>query len=275
MTAPTGIEVCDPPKTALVSPPEPGSERRLTKVRPSERSDLADLLKAAKEGLPAETIKTLVELCHVESDRRAKQEFNAAFAAFQKACPMVPRTKVVDYTSKSDAGMRVHYAYAPLEQIITTIRPHLDANDLSYSWDCDELTKPGNLIVTCTIGHISGAERKSVAQGPIDSPTKMSPLQKVNAARTTLQRTSLIGALGLVNCDDDPDGNESGGASAALTEAQRHTILDLLMQMNANPATYVTFAKSYGVEKIGDIPGVCFGPACDRLNKQIAEAAKK
>ncbi len=242
--------------------------------RPSERSDLANLLEAAKGGLPADTIATLVGLCHVEADRRAKQEFNAAFAAFQKSCPMVPRTKVVDYVTT--AGGRVCYSYATLEQIITTIRPHLDANDLSYSWDCDELTKPGNLIVTCTVSHISGADRKSVAQGPIESPTKMSPLQKVNAARTTLQRTSLIGALGLVNCDDDPDGNPADGAGL-LSEDQRQTLNDLLIEIVASDADRAKFAESLGAKsgKLADVATSQYDVACARLNKRIQQLKDK
>lgn len=242
----------------------------LATVRPSQRSDLANLLEAAKGGLPAETIKTLVELCHAESDRRARQELNEAFAEFQCDCPMVPRTKVIDYQTK--AGGKVHYAYSPLPVILTTIQPYLDANNLSRSWSSDDASKPGTMIVTCRIRHISGAYHESTAQGPIELDAKMGPLKSTNATRTVLMRASLIGALGLVNCDEDTDGNgPAAGDDVGLADAQVETLNNLCIEAKRKPET---FAKAYGATKLSEIPAAMFEPACNVLNIAIRATAR-
>ena len=250
----------------------------LATVRPSQRSDLDRLLNAAigtdeKPGLPAETIKTLVELCHVEADRRKQQEYNEAFAAFQRECPMIPRTRPIEYETK--AGGRVHYLYAPLDRILKTIQPHLDAHNLSRSWSSDEgVSKPGQMIVICTIKHIGGGCGAATAQGPIEIDAKMGAMKSTSSARTVLMRASLIGALGLVNCDDDTDGNEpnASGPPQTLTDAQAKTILDLCIETGRNPKG---FAGIYGVEKVADIPATMFEAAAKLLNEVLAAKRSK
>lgn len=246
------------------------------RVQPSQRSDLATLLEAAigtaeKPGLPADTIRTLVELAHIEADRRKQQEYNEAFSAFQRDCPMIPRTRVIDYETK--AGGRVHYAYAPLDQILKVIQPHLDTHNLSRSWSSDEgMSKPGFMIVTCTIKHIGGGEGSAVAQGPVEIDSKMGAMKSTSAARTILQRASLIGALGLVNCDDDTDGNDGQGANIVpLSQDQVETLNNLCIEAKRKPET---FARAYGATKLSEIPVKMFAPACDVLNMVIKSAAR-
>ena len=174
---------------------------------PAERVDhlpvagtASPLLAAIEKGLDAETIERLVSLQNQQDDREAARSFSRALAAFQAACPAIPKTKEVGTGSYT-------YKYAPLGVIADTIRDTIRDCGLSYSWDTD--TTDGALRVTCTLRHEDGHSIESHFLAPIDRGAKMNDTQKSGSAMSYGQRYSLSQVLGITTCDDD-DGQSTG-----------------------------------------------------------------
>lgn len=150
-----------------------------------------------------DTIERVAALYERMEARNAAAAFNAAMAAFQNACPSIPKTSKAEIVSETK-GSRYTIRYAELDQIATTIRPHLSGNGLSYTWDSE--VKDTTIKVVCTVRHELGHSAAATFSCPTKPKTSsMSGQQEVAAALTYARRQSLIQVLGLTTCDPDSD----------------------------------------------------------------------
>ncbi|WP_163372068.1 ERF family protein [Endozoicomonas acroporae] len=153
----------------------------------------------------------------------AKQQFNHAFAAFQKELPVVKKSKTASFpTSK---GGTMSYSYASMDDVVQAVQPVLHKVGLSYWFEQlqeqvqtqkeFELqpgiteTRPVTVTVitiTCHLGHVSGHSISNTVSGPMDSSGKKNPIQQMSSAVTYLRRIALVGILGVACTDEDVDG---------------------------------------------------------------------
>ncbi|MBL4568884.1 MAG: ERF family protein [Flavobacteriaceae bacterium] len=116
---------------------------------------------------------------------------------FQNECPPVLKTK---------AGYDNRYYYAPLDQIISTIKSALFNNNLTYRWD--DSKKDNELIVTCVITHIDGHSEKTTLEGVADSSGGKNTIQSKGSTVQYLRRYTLESVLGIATSATDNDGGE-------------------------------------------------------------------
>jgi hypothetical protein len=165
---------------------------------PVNLQTMAGLLTIAVEkGLSPEAMERLVNLQQRLMQQQAEEAFNLAIQRFQSACPVITKN------ATADAG-KYSYNFADLPHIAATIRPHLEAAGLSYSFDSKLDTD--RLRVTCTVHHIAGHSRTSTFEAKIDGPSAMSQLHKSASTLTYCRRYALTLALGLTTADTDDDG---------------------------------------------------------------------
>jgi hypothetical protein len=165
---------------------------------PVNLQTMAGLLTIAVEkGLSPEAMERLVNLQQRLMQQQAEEAFNIAIQRFQSACPVITKN------ATADAG-KYSYNFADLPHIAATIRPHLEAAGLSYSFDSKLDTD--RLRVTCTVHHIAGHSRTSTFEAKIDGPSAMSQLHKSASTLTYCRRYALTLALGLTTADTDDDG---------------------------------------------------------------------
>jgi hypothetical protein len=165
---------------------------------PVNLQTMAGLLTIAVEkGLSPEAMERLVNLQQRLMQQQAEEAFNIAIQRFQSACPVISKN------STADAG-KYTYTFADLPHIAATIRPHLEAAGLSYSFDSKLDTD--RLRVTCTVHHVAGHSRTSTFEAKIDGPSAMSQLHKSASTLTYCRRYALTLALGLTTADTDDDG---------------------------------------------------------------------
>lgn len=155
---------------------------------------------AIQQGADVEKLERLMALQERYNAQQAKTAYYGAIAEFQASCPILKRTKEVAFNKTA-------YKYAPLSEIVETIRGPLKASGLSYRWEIEDKER---IEVTCIITHVAGhSERTSMSAEPDDSGAK-NQIQQRGSSVTYLQRYTLIGGLGITSADTDDDGRSAG-----------------------------------------------------------------
>jgi len=170
-----------------------------------EPTSIEQLIRIALDkNAPMESLEKLVTLYERIADRRAAQEFMADFAEFQAECPPIPKTsKSKKSTGVTTSGASFEYTYAELDEIASTVGPHLHKRGLSYTWDSG--VAEGQVIATCTLRHRNGHSISAKFSAPIDASQRMNETQKYASALTYARRQSLVQVLGLTTTEVDTD----------------------------------------------------------------------
>lgn len=160
---------------------------------------------AIEKRLDVDKLTKLFDLQERWEKRQAEKDYFLAFANFQKVCPIIKKTKKVNFTLAT--GETVNYFYAPLSDISEQIKKPLHDNNLSYRWQFEEVGSLTTCI--CVVTHAGGHSEKSKMSGCKDDSGKKNQIQQIASTHTYLQRYTLIGALGLSSADEDIDGRGS------------------------------------------------------------------
>ena len=227
---------------------------------------LIGILQAAVQGRASiDTIERIAALYERAETRNAAAAFNASMAAFQNACPSIPKTSKAEIVSET-TGSRYTIRYAELDQIAATIRPHLSANGLSYTWDSD--VKDGSIKVVCTIRHEMGHSVTASFSCPTKPKTgSMSGQQEVAAALTYARRQSLIQALGLTTCDPDSDNAPREPIGPDMVAKIEKALADT----GSDVPKYLAFA---GVASLAEIATRDLASVLEPLNLKLRAAGK-
>lgn len=163
------------------------------------------IAQAIQQGLSIEHLEKLMNLQERWEANQARKLFFESLANFQKNCPILEKTKRVNYVTKS--GSKTDYKYAPLGEITSTLQNVLSQNGLSFRWEIDD--KSDMINCTCIISHVAGhSERTSMGARKDESGGK-NEIQSRGSTITYLQRYTLIAALGIATADEDIDGQDS------------------------------------------------------------------
>jgi hypothetical protein len=153
---------------------------------------------AIDRGMSVADLGPLMDLVERHEANQARKAYAAAMAQFQAACPTIKKTTRAD-----------RYVYAPLDEVLRTIRPHLDSAGLSIRFDT-EMTGNSVITVTCTVSHRDGHSELSHFAAPVDEKMRVNDTQKVGSANTYARRYALMNALALVASAEDDDGFTAG-----------------------------------------------------------------
>jgi hypothetical protein len=214
---------------------------------------------AISKNVPVKILERLVALKERVEERDARKAFFDAVARFQEECPVINKSQTAEIITKS--GARFSYTYAPLEEIARTIRPHLKACGLSYSWNVH--SDDGKVLnVACVLRHVDGHEERAGFPVPIDADARMSGAQKNGAALTYGKRQSLLSVLGLTTADTDVDGMEGSGDVVYVTPEQAANLSDLLELHQRDKRRFCTWMR---VESLAAIPADRYQFAVDAI----------
>jgi hypothetical protein len=241
---------------------------RALELTPVGQGAMADLMRAAVEKGGVDALERLVALQDRMVQQSAAREFAAAMAAFQRACPPIRKTSSANVTTKS--GSSYSYDYAELDEIATTVGPHLHVNGLSYWWDSVVSDDGKRLTTDCTVAHANGHSRKSSFTSPVEAATSaMSKQQEMAAALTVGRRQSLISALGLTTCDPDRDGVRA--PEPKVTPDQVTILMDLIDKRPAGSYDGLLrwIGEQWGARSLDEIPASKFDWLKADLEKKL------
>lgn len=248
--------VVKPSESAVLAPPPP--------------TDIHDMLRLALDkGISPEGLEKVVALYERMADRRAVEDFNAAFALFQAQAPIIKHNRIKE-KNVSEGGASFGYTWADLSAIAAAVGPALTQNGLSYTFDSTVTDKA--LKVVCTLRHKAGYSISAAAEFPHESRAGMSPQQKVGSAMSYAKRYALTQVLGITTADPDNDGAEP--ASQAI-DAEQFTLLEgFLADTGEGDRQLALMLKWAAVESLAEFPADKYDEALARLKKKIALRGK-
>jgi len=226
-------------------------------VGPTVEDMMVMAIQRGPEGV--EALERLVALKQRMEDRAAEIAMAEALAAFQRDCPPVPRIRTAEV--KKDGRKQYEYHFAPLEEIVRVIHPHLTAHGLSYTHDGE--VNDGTVRTVCTLHHVAGARRTATFTGPIDASGGKNPIQQIGSARSYGRRYSLMDVLGLVTEDDD----DGAGPDEAKPISDQQ-LADLQALMDELKTDRAKMLQHFDIESLADLPADRYGEAMQILEER-------
>ena len=188
-------------------------------------TEMGQLLNRVLEnGANIETLERVMKLYEQRQAKLAEQQFNHAFAAFQKELPAVKKSKTASFTTTK--GYTMKYSYASMDDVVQAVQPVLHTVGLSYWFEQSQeqvaVQKESErqqgiteirpvtvsmITITCHLGHVSGHAIRNTVSGPVDASGNKNQIQQMSSAVTYLKRIALVGILGVACTDDDVDGH--------------------------------------------------------------------
>jgi hypothetical protein len=169
-------------------------------------------------------------------NRQAEKAFSEALAGFQGECPIIAKNKKVSFGTTK-------YDYAPLDEIVSVIKPLLSKYGLSYSFDVK--TEDKMTVMITTIYHKEGFSKMSYYAFDSLGEGSMNQSQKRKSAVTYAKRAGLENSLGLVTTGEDDDARRA--IDTFISQTQLDEIKSLLIATKSDTAKFLVFLK---VEKL-------------------------
>lgn len=246
MTAPNGIEVYDPPTTALAAPPEPISEiERLIRLALDKGQNPTELYAIMREERAAKAVQAFA---------RAKWEFLGK-------CQRIIEPRKGGGITKS--GAKFEFPYADLCDILDQTLPILQELGFSHGFTLVVLND-GKQYQRCNFRHAGGhCETADVPYMP-DTGGHMNAVQQVGSGLTYSMRYALLAALGL------PTGQPAPGSQLgpSITEEQTRSLNDLIIaigESRGRPVDRAKFLAIFKVATLAEIPASRFDQAWKTL----------
>lgn len=227
------------------------TQQTLPAVEPARAMTPMDLIHSmVQHGVDAEQLDKMLTLQERWEANEARKKFAAAMADFQARCPTILKSRNAD-----------RYNYAPLDEILRTIRPHLEACGLAVRFS----TRTEGPVITalCTVSHRDGHTETSEFAAPVDQNMRVNETQKMGSANTYAKRYALMNALNLVASEEDDDGYSAG--TVCISDDQAAEIRDYIDELEIDEPA---FLKYLGVNSVEDIPAAKYKAAMKAIERK-------
>ena len=186
-----------------------------------------------RKDIDPERLEKFLDIQIRMEERQNEQAFNDAFANFQAECPIIPKTKRVNFKS-------VDYTYAPLDEMVHLIKPIMGKYGLGFSFNLS--TEDSMMCLTTIITHKNGGTRAyQYYFNPLHDDARMNDSQRRKSAITFAKRSALENALGIVTAESDDDARRALDNPA--TDEQLEKIRSLCKTTDTTEASLLSFLK--------------------------------
>lgn len=213
-----------------------------------------------RKDIDPERLKQFLDLQIQMEERQARMAFMNAMAGFQGDCPVIPKTKRVNFKS-------VDYKYSPIEEMTKLITPITRKWGLSYSFDIRKTDNPKEHNLVTIISHEAGYSKEyNYYFNPVHEDDRMNGNQKAKSSVTYAKRAALENALGIVTGGEDNDGRGSEDDNV-MTSDQLNQIRSLIKATMTDEKKFLEFME-HG--KLEDFSKKSAGYAIRALQKKMA-----
>lgn len=210
-------------------------------------------------------LEKLMDLQDRIQRRGAELQFSLALAEFQGQCPSIKKSSSAKIVTKSGGGYG--FTYADLEEIISTVRPHLSANGLSFTFDSKY---DGKLLTcVCTLRHSHGHSMTASFTLPTENGSGASDQQKIGGALTYAKRQCLVSVLGLALTDPE----EPGAAKKAVALIDAGQVQNILALLDEVRVASDRFCARFKIGAVADLPATMYAEAVRLLEAKRKEVS--
>jgi hypothetical protein len=217
-----------------------------------------------QKDIDPERLEKFLNLQMQMEDRQNLKQFNEAFSNFQKECPIIQKTKKVEFG-------KTKYDYAPLDEMVHQIKPILGKFGLSF---CFNLSPENEDLMTLTtiVSHANGCSKDfQYYFNALHDDARMNGAQRRKSAITFAKRSALENALGIVTAGEDDDARRA--VDNPVTNEQLEKIHSLMKTTDTTEASLLKYLK---IENLGLLSEVDAKKTINSLNgKRTALMSKE
>ena len=226
---------------------------RPTQIVPQTTEITRLIERAIDKNVPVETMEKLLAMRRELKAEWAREQYQAALAAFQAELPVIKKTRKV----MNKDGKTERYRYAPLDSIVAQVKQLLEKHGFSHRTDA--LIEGKFVTAECVVTHREGHSERSRFAVPIEPTAFMNDAQKYASALTFTKRYAFCGALGILTGDADTDTIEIAAEVERVEQVERperHRRTTAYEEKTAAPddpkaasdqETFKTFLAEHGV----------------------------
>lgn len=224
------------------------------------------LLRIVQEkDIDPERLEKFLDLQIRMEEKQARVSFNEALSGFQSDCPIITKNKKTEFQSSS--GKTTKYDYAPLDEIVYVIKPHLKTWGLSYSFNIKATGDKTSQELVTRIRHEHGHfEDFSYFFNPLHDDKRMNQSQRAKSASTYAKRVGIENALGLVTAGEDDDAKRA--SDTPMSTKQRVEINILIEETKTDKEKLMEFLS---IEDFDSMSGYQAKKAIHALNQKRSQ----
>lgn len=217
-----------------------------------------DMLQMAiEQGADLDKLEKLMDMKDRHEASEARKAYVSAMNEFRSKCPVIGKTKTVDYSTSKG---RTTYNHAGLAEAIEQVKSLMAACGLSHSWKTNQ--ESGSISVTCCIIHVMGHQECTSLSAPADQSGGKNSIQAVASTVSYLERYTFFAILGLASAEMDDDGNMAGAKIEYITPEQIATLEALAEEVEVKVQS---MCSHYGCKHIGVFPAKLYNDAVANL----------
>ena len=202
-----------------------------------------------RKDIDPDRLEKFLDLQIKMENRQAELAFNNALAQFQGDCPIIQKSRKIDFEA---AKGRVKYNYSPLDEIVHIVKPLLSKYGLAYTFDIKAGQGTSELITTIT--HRDGfSKTSSYTFDTIHDDGRMNSSQRRKSALTYAKRAGLENALGIVTSEEDDDARRA--VNDPITAGQIEEIQELIRVTKSDVPKFLAFLNVKSLEDMSEYEG--------------------
>lgn len=205
-----------------------------------EATPISILKIAVERGDDISKLTELMALSERYERNQAAAAFGRAITRFQGSCPPVRKAR------KANAG-NMTYEYASLDDVMATIRPHLESCGIAVSFSTETKEK-GSIRVMCRLR--VGIHHEDYTHDVPVPDMRVNDTQKYGAALSYARRYALCDALNIVITDEDDDANGLSPGLETISEEQAIKLGELLEATNSSVPKFLRWLQVESLEQI-------------------------
>lgn len=242
---------------------------------------------AAIEPQTSETAATLAMLMHAAKDPNVKPEnlerylamhrelladqrkeaFNQAMNRLQPRLPRIKKNGRIEIVDKATGNVKQSTPFARYEDIDRAIRPLLQEEGFSISFNTEERATAGvGIIVHAKLSHNGGHSETSTMSVPLDSSGSKNNIQGMGSSLSYGKRYLVCAMLNIITEGEDTDGHQVTGP---IDEREVNALVDLQKQARMDAVSESAFLKYMKVKSLSDIPRKSYPEAVNALHAKI------
>lgn len=229
------------------------AENSIATIEPTTQRPLLALIRdmALDPRVDLQKMQAILDMQERLEAREAERQFNEAYARLQIILPRIKKGGLVEYPknkNQPDGPKEKAFSYAKWEDIDTAIRPLLNAEGFSLTYDTEPVPG-GGIIVRGKLLHSAGHQKVAqIGPLPLDTSGGKNNLQGAGSTFSYGCRYTARMLLNLIYEGEDDDGKRGGMVFVNDTQVAR--LNALIDETKADRDAFLQFMQVAGIGSI-------------------------
>lgn len=227
---------------------------------------------ATNPDVDVEKMNGILDLQERIINKNAEAEYNQAMALLQINMPIIKKDGTVEYPADKNnpSGPMVKaFDFATYENIMTTIKPHLNEHGFSFKFTTRE-REGGGAVVVAKLQHKGGHSETTEFAGALDTSGGKNNIQAMGSTYSYGKRYCVVALLNIIVEGEDNDGNTL--LENEIDDAQFEEIQRLIDETDTDTAK---FCGHLNIPSLRAMPQKLYSKATHDLKAKAKKIAAK